>query len=62
MIDLFLEWISESSDLKSLTLHFYGNLFSIKKMIKLVMVLKTFELTELTISYFDFVNQYLFNF
>lgn len=57
VIESVLEWLSESSDLRCLSLDLYGNQFSLKQMKKFFMVIKTFELTEFNISYFDFLNQ-----
>lgn len=52
-----MEWLSESTDLRTLSLDLYGNKFSLSQMKKFFMVIGTFELTEFNLSYFDFVNQ-----
>jgi hypothetical protein len=56
-LESLMEWLSGSSDLRSLSLDLYGNQFSLKQMKKFFMIIGTFELTEFNLSYFDFVNQ-----
>ena len=57
VLESLMEWLSESSDLRILSLDLYGNNFSLKQMKKFFMVIRTFDLTEFNLSYFDFVNQ-----
>ena len=56
VLDAISEWLAESSDLKSLTLELYGNCFTIQKIKKFLMCIRTFELKQFNLSYFDFVN------
>jgi hypothetical protein len=52
-----MEWLSESSDLRVLSIDMYGNNFSLKQMKKFFLMISTFDLMEFNLSYFDFVNQ-----